>query len=282
MRWKGERESDNIEDRRGMSGGKMMAGGGLGVIVVALIVMALGGDPSQLLSGLQQAPSQQQGEYVETPEEKEKADFIRVVLASTEDVWSQEFKKRGATYTPPKLVLFSGQVQSACGFASAAVGPFYCGEDQRAYIDLAFFEELKTKFGAPGEFAQAYVIAHEVGHHIQNLAGTLDKVHSARGRLSQTEFNKLSVRLELQADFYAGLWAKKADEMRDILDPADIDDALNAANQIGDDTLQREMQGHVVPDSFTHGSAEQRKRWFKKGWDSGRMADGDTFNARNL
>ncbi len=207
---------------------------------------------------------------------------MATILADTEDVWTDLFQKMGRKYEYPTLVLFSGKVDSACGMASAAVGPFYCPGDRKLYIDLSFYDELKNRFGAPGDFAQAYVIAHEVGHHIQNLLGISDQVNRMRQRLSEKEFNKLSVRMELQADFYAGVWAHHAQRMKNMLDEADIEDGLRAASAIGDDTLQKESQGYVVPDAFTHGTSAQRVRWFKKGWDTGDISQGDTFSARQL
>ena len=279
MLWRGRRESDNVEDQRGM-GGKLIAGGGIGTVILAVVVALLGGDPSVILRGSGPAPSGVQAPR--GPEEEERKQFVSVVLADTEDVWNAQFRNRGAVYREPKLVLFTGQVQSACGFASAASGPFYCGGDQRIYIDLSFYDDLKRRYGAPGDFAQAYVIAHEVGHHIQNQMGTLDKVHAQRRRLSETEYNRLSVRLELQADFYAGVWAHHAQRMRNILDASDIPEALQAAAAIGDDRLQKQSQGYVVPESFSHGTSAQRQRWFRRGWETGDMRQGDTFNAADL
>lgn len=276
MRWKGRAQSDNVEDRRG-SGGKVMAGGGIGVVIIAVIVMLMGGDPSQVIQG---APTG--GQNASQPIDDEGKEFVSVVLKDTENVWNREFEKRGMNYREPKLVLFSGQVESACGYASAAVGPFYCPADETVYIDLSFYDTLRERFGATGDFAQAYVIAHEVGHHVQNLLGATDKVDRARQTQSEREANQMSVRLELQADFYAGLWARQADQLADIVDLEDIDEAMEAAHAIGDDNIQKQSQGYVVPDSFTHGSSEQRVRWFKKGWDSGRMEDGDTFSASRL
>lgn len=261
--------------------GPALAGGGLGIggLVLLLIFTFLGGNPEDLksqidTSGLRQGQSSANLD----PEAKE---FVSVVLADTEDVWVAEFDKRGRTYQKPKLVLFSGSVDSACGMASSAMGPFYCPSDDQVYIDLSFYEQLKTKFGAPGDFAQAYVIAHEVGHHIQNQLGVSKQVHDQRSRLSEKAYNELSVRMELQADFYAGVWAHHAKRMAD-LDTQDLKEAIRAANAIGDDTLQRKMQGRVVPDAFTHGTSEQRMRWFLKGWESGRMEDGDTFRTTRL
>lgn len=256
----------------------MVAGGGIGVVVIAIVVMLLGGDPGAVLGGGgMPGPS-----AVVQPQDEEGKEFVSVVLADTEDVWHAEFQKRGMSYREPDLVLFSGQVESACGYANAAVGPFYCSADETIYIDLSFYRTLRERFGANGEFAQAYVIAHEVGHHVSHLLGSMEKVDAARGRVSEKEQNALSVRLELQADFYAGVFAHHADATKDILDPADIADALNAASAIGDDNIQRQSQGYVVPDAFTHGSSEQRVRWFKKGWESGKVEDGDTFKARQL
>lgn len=286
MRLDGGRESDNIEDRRGQRGGPVMVGGGLGMIVLVVIVIALGGDPRPLLQNM--ARQQPPGPMVPDDgaprpvdeHEEELKKFVSIVLADTEDVWTDVFAneiRSPRPYPPPKLVLFTGQVSSACGSASAASGPFYCPEDEKVYIDLAFYDEMKSRFGAPGDFAQAYVIAHEIGHHVQNQLGILQKVHALRGRVSNEEYNRASVRLELQADYLAGMWAHHAQKMRDILEPGDIDEALNAANAIGDDTLQRQSSGHVVPDSFTHGTSAQRARWFRKGFQSGRLRDGDTF-----
>lgn len=277
MEWKGRRQSDNVEDRRG--GGGKMVGGGIGVVVVAIIVMLMGGDPLSVLS----ASSQGGGAVSSGPGiDDEAKEFVSVVLADTEQVWSEQFKKMGRSYQEPVLVLFQGQVESACGYASAAVGPFYCPADNKMYIDLSFYDDLKSRFGAPGDFAQAYVIAHEVGHHIQNQLGTSEKVQRMKGRVSEAEYNQLSVRLELQADFYAGVWAHHAQRLNKILEPGDLEEALTAAAAIGDDRLQKQAQGYVVPESFTHGTSEQRVRWFKKGWESGRIQDGDTFAAKNL
>ena len=284
MRWKGREQSDNVEDRRGLSPGMAVGGGGGGVFIIAVVVMLLGGDPSALLQGASQGQSSRTRTSSEPYKDTnpERTEFVKVVLKDTEDVWTKIFAERGATYEKPKLILFTDGIQSACGFASAAVGPFYCPGDRQVYIDLAFYDDLKQKFGAPGDFAQAYVIAHEVGHHVQNLLGISDKVNEMRSRMSDTEFNKVSVRMELQADFFAGVWARHDQDMKNILDREDIEDALNAANAIGDDTLQKRMQGQVVPDSFTHGTSEQRMRWFKKGWDTGDIDKGDTFSARDL
>jgi predicted metalloprotease len=280
MKWLGRRQSDNVEDRRGMSGGKMVAGGGIIGLVVLVINMFMGGDSGQLLNGIEQQmqQGQQQEEVPLTEEDKKMGDFVRVVLADTEDVWSKVFEQNGMTYTNPKLVLFRDGVQTACGGASSASGPFYCPSDQKVYMDLAFFEELKNRFGAEGgDFAIAYVIAHEVGHHVQNLLGTSGKVSEQQQQLSQSGANRLSVALELQADFYAGIWTHYDQQMNQILEPGDIEEALSAANAVGDDALQKKMQGHIVPDSFTHGTSEQRMAWFKKGFETGDMNAGDTF-----
>lgn len=282
MRWKGREQSDNVEDRRGKGGGRAVAGGGIGILIVAVIIMVMGGDPSQLLGQLQSAPAQSSNFDPNDPKAKEDEEFVRVVLNDTEDVWSDQFQRMGMTYKEPILVMFSGQVDSACGLASSAVGPFYCPPDQQVYIDTTFFDEMETRFKAKGDFAQAYVIAHEVGHHVQNLLGVAAEVDKARQRLSKEEFNQLSVRMELQADFYAGVWAHHAQRTKDILNEQDIKDALRAANAIGDDKIQMESQGYVVPDAFTHGTSEQRMRWFMKGWQTGDMRQGDTFRARQL
>jgi predicted metalloprotease len=283
MLWKGQRQSDNFEDRRGMSRGGMAIGGGLGGIVVLVIALLLGADPRQLLEQSRgESPSVgTQSSRSQNPQEEELKQFSLTVLASTEDVWTDIFSQQGARYRKPTLVLFTDEVRSACGEAGAAVGPFYCPGDEKLYLDLSFFRELQTRFHAPGDFAQAYVIAHEVGHHAQKLMGTMDKVDAARGRMSEAQANQLSVRLELQADFLAGVWAHYA-QKKGILEPGDIDEALGAASAVGDDRLQREGQGYVVPDSFTHGTSEQRARWFRKGLETGDVRQGDTFNARNL
>ena len=281
MFWKGQRQSENVEDRRGMSGGGLAVGGGLGGIVLLVIALLLGADPRQLLeqSPAQDPASGTQSSRPVNPAEEELKQFSATVLASTEDVWADIFRQEGERYVKPTLVLFTDQVRSACGAAGASVGPFYCPNDQKLYLDLSFFRELQTRFRAPGDFAQAYVIAHEVGHHVQKLMGTMDKVDAARGRMSEAEANQLSVRLELQADFLAGVWAHYA-QKKGILEPGDIEEALGAASAVGDDRLQRETQGYVVPDSFTHGSSEQRARWFRKGLETGDLRQGDTFNVR--
>ena len=283
MLWKGQRQSDNVEDRRGLSGGGMAIGGGLGGIVVLVIALLLGADPRQLLEQSRGVdPSSGTTTSRPTnPQEDELKQFSATVLASTEDVWADIFRQQGRTYSKPTLVLFTEAVRSACGEAGAAVGPFYCPGDQKLYLDLSFFNDLQTRFRAPGDFAQAYVIAHEVGHHVQNLLGTMDKVDAVRGRMSEAEANQLSVRLELQADFLAGVWAHYA-QQKGILEAGDIEEALGAASAVGDDRLQREGQGYVIPDSFTHGTSEQRIRWFRKGLETGDLREGDTFSARSL
>ncbi len=285
MKWRGRRQSDNVRDQRGQSArpmggmGGLLTKGGLGTIVVILIISWLTGtNPLQLL---QQTGTGTDTYAVDSPvttaEENELAQFVKVVLADTEDVWNELMDG----YREPTLVLFTDYVESACGEASSAVGPFYCPRDQTIYIDLGFFEQLKSRFDAPGDFAQAYVIAHEVGHHVQHLLGITDKVHSMRNQLSEAEYNKLSVRLELQADFLAGVWAHHT-QNKGYLDIGDLEEAMQAASAIGDDQLQMQARGHVVPDSFTHGTSEQRMRWFKRGFETGDPAQGDTFNQTSL
>lgn len=284
MRWQGGRRSENVEDRRGMSVGRggIAVGGGLGTVILVLLVMFLGGDPRAVLEQAQQAPPPQAQPGVIHPEQEQLKEFVSVVLADTEDVWHKLFREQGKTYREPTLVLFSDAVESACGYASAAAGPFYCPADEKVFIDLSFYDDMRTRFQAPGDFAQAYVIAHEVGHHVQNQLGISDRVHSMRGRVSEREFNDLSVRLELQADFFAGVWAHHAHQARDILEEGDIEEALTAAAAIGDDRLQKRSQGYVVPESFTHGTSAQRVRWFRKGLQTGDMSQGDTFSSRDL
>ena len=277
MRWRDERQSTNIEDRRGISGGKI-AIGGLGGIVVLVIALLFGADPRQLLEQLPQQGSSPETSRAVNPQDEELKQFVAVVLAQTEDAWGDIFRQMGKSYRKPTLVLFTDQVDSGCGVAGAAVGPFYCPRDEKLYIDLAFFRELRTRFRAPGDFAVAYVVAHEVGHHVQNLLGTMDRVDSARRRMSEEQANRVSVRLELQADFLAGVWAHYA-QNRGIVEPGDVEEALGAASAVGDDRLQREGQGYAVPDSFTHGTSEQRAGWFRKGLETGDVRAGDTFNA---
>jgi uncharacterized protein len=282
MLWKGRRESSNVDDRRGISGGGLVAGGGIVSVIIYLIYSFLGGsaDPSQI-------PQIIPGNQTEmTAEEKaaddERAAFVKVVMADTEDVWDKLNADMGKQYVKPTLVLFRDMVQSGCGNASAAVGPFYCPGDQKVYIDLSFYRDLQTRFNAPGDFAMAYVVAHEVGHHIQNLNGTSEKMARLREQSGETEYNRYSVKLELQADFLAGVWAHHAQQMKGVLESGDIEEALNAANAIGDDRLQQESQGRVVPDAFTHGTSAQRMYWFKKGFDTGDIRQGDTFNSPDL
>ncbi len=279
MRWRGLRQSENIEDRRGMSGKKIAFGGGIGTIVIVLLVLFLGGDPGQLLNLADEGAGNEAG--TEIPGDDTLAQFIAVVLAETEDTWNRIFTESGRTYRPPKLVLYSGQIQSACGFNSAATGPFYCPGDEKVYIDLSFCGELKSRFGAPGDFAIAYVVAHEVGHHVQKLLGTLDEVNGLRNRLDEKEFNRYLVRLELQADYYSGIWAHDADRWKGILDPGDAEEAISAAGAVGDDRLQKQAQGYIVPDAFTHGTSQQRMRWFKRGYDSGNPVAYDPFEVRS-
>jgi predicted metalloprotease len=286
MWWRGGRRSDNIEDRRGMSmprGVRVGGMGGLGILVLVVLAMFLGIDPRELLQEGPRVDSPyvsvppSQGPGGEISDHDELRDFVAVVLGDTEDTWQALFHRTGQAYEPPTLVLFSGAVQSACGFAGAAIGPFYCPLDRKVYLDLSFFDELRERFRAPGDFAQAYVIAHEVGHHVQNLLGISEKVHALRPRLSHAEANQLSVRLELQADCLAGVWGHHADKSRQMLDAKDIEEGLNAASALGDDRLQRRAQGSVVPESFTHGSAAQRVRWFRQGFAGGDPERCDTF-----
>lgn len=302
MEWKGRRQSDNVEDRRGMGSPRMGGagrgfripvggkGGGLSItsiIVILVISYFLGINPLSLLMGGNidmgggSTQTQQQGTRPTGQSADEMTAFVRTVLAETEDTWSELFQRAGQTYQKPTLVLFNGQVQSACGFASSATGPFYCPGDSKVYLDTSFFTELDRKFGAAGDFAQAYVVAHEVGHHIQNLTGVLPQFNRARQRMSEVEANRMSVRVELQADCFAGIWAKSTDQ-KGLLEAGDIDEALNAANQIGDDTLQKRSQGYVVPESFNHGTSAQRKEWFMRGYQSGDVQQCDTLSATNI
>jgi len=284
MRWRGREKSKNVIDQRKGTGRKVGAGIGIGTILLLVLGLFMGEDPAQLLDQVlvqsetpADAGSQPEGNR---SEEDELADFVRVVLKDTEDVWTELFPKQiGANYTVPELVLFSGLVQSACGSASAATGPFYCPADQRIYIDLSFYQQLSERFGAPGDFAMAYVIAHEVGHHVQYLVGITDQVHRRRGQISQEAFNDLSVRLELQADFLAGVWAHHGQKQKRFLEEGDIEEALRAASAIGDDKIQLQTQGYVVPDAFTHGTSEQRMRWFYKGYETGDVGLGNTFDS---
>ena len=282
MQWRGRRSSSNVDDRRGISGGGIAAGGGVIGLVIYLIYSFLGGnaDPSQMPQITQQTQTTQTAE--EKAADDDRAEFVKVVLAETEDVWNKIFADNGKQYTEPTLVLFRDAVASACGNASSASGPFYCPGDSKVYIDLSFYQELQTRFNAPGDFAMAYVVAHEVGHHIQNLNGTAEKINRLRQQSGETEANRYSVMMELQADFYAGVWAYHTEKMKHILDKGDIEEALNAANAIGDDRLQKQATGEVVPDAFTHGTSAQRVYWFKKGYQTGDMKQGDTFNAPDL
>src|SRR3954454_22271592 len=290
MRIEGQEESENVEDRRSVSPRGMVVGGGAGTLILIVVVMLLGGDPMQLLQQ-QPGPPGQNGPGFQpgagnapggAQQDPDLTHFVSVVLRSTEVVWDDVFRQRGQTYRKPKLTLFNNFVDSACGTTSSAVGPFYCPEDEHVYLDLSFYRDLKSRFGAPGDFAQAYVIAHEVGHHVQKLLGIADKVAAARRRASRQDANRLSVRLELQADFLAGVWAHHAQQRFNFLDAGDIEEALRCANAIGDDQLQKQSRGFAVPDSFTHGSSAQRMRWFKRGWDTGDLNQGDTFSAEEL
>ena len=282
MRWRGERQSTNIEDRRGLSVGKVAAGGGLGTVVIMVLALLFGVNPQTLLEQLPDSPaSDVRSSRPANPAEEELKQFTSVVLAKSEDVWTDVFRQNGRQYREPTLVLFTDQVRSACGMAGAAVGPFYCPGDEKVYIDLAFYNQLRRQFNSPGDFAQAYVIAHEVGHHVQKLLGISDRVDAMQRRVSETQANQLSVRLELQADFFAGVFARYV-QNQGVLEAGDIDEALRAASAVGDDNIQRQTTGYVVPDSFTHGTSEQRLRWFKKGYETGDMRQGDTFNTNNL
>ena len=281
MKWKGRSGSSNVEDRRGKGSGKAIAGvgGGLGLVIVIIITL-LGGNPEDLMGNLGSSDqSNSSVPYEESEQEKELADFVSVVLADTEKVWAEIFQENGMDYVEPTLVLYTDSVNSACGAAGASVGPFYCPGDQKLYIDLSFYQELQTKFNAPGDFAMAYVIAHEVGHHVQTLLGTTEEVMPLRQKLSEEEFNKYLVRFELQADYFSGVWAKHAQGMG-YLEEGDLDEALTAASAVGDDTLQKQAMGYVVPESFTHGTSEQRKSWFYKGYENGTIQGGDTFNSK--
>jgi predicted metalloprotease len=284
MQWMGRRESDNVDDRRGITGGHVAFGGGLiGVIFILAKFLLGGGDVNQLQQDLQQQqPQQQEMTADQKAADDKEASFVKVVLADTEDVWTKIFSNMGKTYTKPTLVLYSGSTTSGCGNASAQTGPFYCPVDQDVYIDLSFANELKQRFNASGDFAMAYVVAHEVGHHVQDLLGTTKKMEQIQQNVSSGEYNKYSVKLELQADFYAGVWAHYDQQMKNVIDPNDIQEALDAANAIGDDRLQKETQGTVTPDSFTHGTSAQRMYWFKKGYDTGDIKQGDTFSSTTL
>lgn len=283
MRWRDGRRSDNVEDRRGMTVSRGFVGGGIGTILLVLVALYFGVDPTILLNQMSTtgSPPAMEQSAGKPATQDEQAQFVSVVLADTEDTWREIFRQGGQTYREPKLVLFTGAVQSACGFAQAAMGPFYCPLDETVYIDLIFYRDLKERFRAPGDFAQAYVIAHEVGHHVQNQLGIMQKVQEMRSRVDEVRSNDLSVRTELQADCFAGLWAHHADKSRHILEEGDIEEALNAASSIGDDRIQKQTRGYVVPDSFTHGSSEQRVRWFRRGLETGDFAQCNTFQVRN-
>ncbi len=282
MLWRGRRGSSNVDDRRGISGGGVAAGGGIIGVIIYLLYSFLGGGGGDAAPVPPTLPgTQNEMTTEEKAADDERAEFVKVVLAETEDVWSKLYSAQGKDYPEPTLVLFRDAVQSSCGNASAAMGPFYCPTDGKLYIDLSFYEDLQKKLNAPGDFAMAYVVAHEVGHHIQNLNGTADKVSRLRQQLSETEYNRYSVKMELQADFLAGVWAHHTQQKK-ILEAGDIEEAMNAANAIGDDRLQKRSQGHVVPDAFTHGTSEQRMYWFKKGYQTGDLSQGDTFNSTDL
>jgi predicted metalloprotease len=284
MRWRGRRQSENVEDRRGSRVGRGVVGGGIGTVVLVLLAMYFGVDPSVVMQGVggQDVSTTTTEPYAESEMEAEWRQQVAVTLAETEDSWQAIFRDLGGEYREPVLVLFTGAVESGCGSAEAAMGPFYCSADQRVFIDLAFFDELQARLGAGGDFPRAYVVAHEVGHHVQNLLGISGRVHELRQRVDEVEANQLSVRLELQADCFAGLWAHRADRAAGILEPGDIEEGLAAASAIGDDTLQKNAGRAVVPDSFTHGSAAQRQRWFRRGYDTGRFDDCDTFKEADL
>jgi len=287
VEWRGQRESDNVEDRRGTPFGRTaVVGGGVGTVVLAVVYMLLGGDPRDVLDGIQSQPAPDAARSAqpvrqESDAERDARHFVGVVLAETEDVWRAEFRSRGSEYVDPHLVLYRGEVASACGEAAAAMGPFYCPGDARVFLDLSFFDELASRFGAPGEFARAYVIAHEVGHHVQNLLGISAKVRAAEERADAAHANALSVRLELQADCFAGVWANRSATALKV-SAEDVDGALRAASAVGDDRLQRAARGYVTPDSFTHGSSAQRMRWFRRGVEAGGLGACDTFGAREL
>jgi uncharacterized protein len=282
MLWQGRRESENVEDARGSGGGgRIVLSGGIGTVILVVLYLLLGGDPQALFNS-QQAQLPQSAQFDNQAPRDEASKFVAVVLADTEDAWHEIFRQMGREYEEPRLVLFTDLIQSGCGFASGATGPFYCPQDRRVYLDLGFFRQLQERLGAGGDFAEAYVIAHEVGHHVQNLLGITDRVQAARRRVSESEYNRLSVRLELQADFFAGVWARYADRIKHVIEAGDIEEAMRAASAVGDDRLQSRSRGYVVPDSFTHGTSEQRVRWFRRGYETGDLRQGDTFNAPEL
>jgi predicted metalloprotease len=278
--WKGRRQSQNVEDRRGVSGRTIAAGGGVGALIVTLLILLLGGKPDEVMQNLQvpQASSQEQTQPL-SAEDKEEGEFVAVVLADTEDVWRELFSQEGQEYREPSLVMFSDVTDSACGYAQAASGPFYCPGDEKVYIDLGFFREMQQQLGAEGDFARAYVIAHEIGHHVQNLLGIMGEVQGRQQGLSQREANRSMVRLELQADFLAGVWAHHAQRMKNILETGDIEEGINAAAAVGDDRIMKSTRGYVVPDAFTHGTSQQRVYWFKLGFQTGDINKGNTFEA---
>jgi predicted metalloprotease len=279
MKWKGRAQSGNIEDRRGLGTGTKMIGGTFGTLAIVVIVWLLGGNPTELLNSLQSpgtSSSVVDSSLIER--EQELAEFASVVLKDTEDIWHLLFEENGKTYKEPVLVLFSNEAQSACGFSSSATGPFYCPGDEKVYIDLSFMAQLQDRLGATGDFAMAYIIAHEVGHHVQKQLGITDKMNEIRGRVSEKEYNKYTVKLELQADFFAGVWAHYADKTKNVLEEGDLEEAMNAAEAVGDDRIQMQSQGYVVPDAFTHGTSEQRRTWFMKGYRTGDLSEGDTFS----
>jgi predicted metalloprotease len=287
MDWRGRRESSNVEDRRGRPVGRMAVGGGIGTVVIALLFMFLTGDPTPVLQSIPQvvapgASQQAAGPYQESAAEAELSQFVKVVLAETEDVWNGVFRENGGQYRPPVLVLYSQATESACGLGQAAMGPFYCPADQRVFLDLSFFQEMQSKLGAGGDFAYAYVVAHEVGHHVQNLLGISTKVREMQQRVGEREANQLSVRLELQADCFAGVWAHRMEARQRTLEPGDVEEAMGAASAVGDDRLQKSARGYAMPDSFTHGSSAQRMRWFEQGFQSGSIDSCDTFGAREI
>jgi hypothetical protein len=283
MRWENEERSQNVEDRRGMTASRGVVGGGIGTVVIVLVALYFGVDPSTILQGVPESGAPPVSQQQQQHDGKDPmADFVSVVLADTEKTWHELFRSYGKTYEEPTLVLFTEAAQSACGFAQAAVGPFYCPGDHKVYIDLSFYEDMKSRFHAPGDFAQAYVIAHEVGHHVQNLLGISEKVQSTMQRVSKAEANRVSVKMELQADCLAGVWGYHADRSRGLLETGDLEEALGAASAIGDDRIMRQTRGTVVPDAFTHGTSEQRVSWFKRGFESGDINQCNTFEAPSL
>ena len=280
MLYKGREQSGNVEDRRGLSSGKMVAGGSIGTLAIVLIVWLLGGNPAEIINKMQTRGTETtEVDPAIVEAEAEMAELATVVLKDTEDIWNQIFNESGKTYREPTLVLFSGAAESACGYSSAATGPFYCPGDEKVYIDLSFLQQLQSQVGATGDFAAAYIIAHEVGHHVQKLLGITDQMNDIRNRVSETEYNQYSVRLELQADFLAGVWAHYAERTKNILEEGDLEEAINAAAAVGDDRIMMESQGYIVPDAFTHGTSEQRRTWFMKGYQTGDLNQGDTFSS---